>query len=214
MKNKLILLVLCCSCWSGYSQDVFVKTGKNFVDYSYTSSDGVVNPYLQSDTGSSYEIGYSFAFKKMKRFSYDISLTLNEFNAIVGVPESNVQYRTEYAGLQNSLSYSLIKFNRFALDATTGFNVSTIVYGKQAINGVLFDLNNLDGFKQVLVSPIFGLEANFYASKQLYLSLGYRYIKSMSTVKNPQEFRIQSNQFMLGVHFCIEPLVNNNFKKK
>jgi outer membrane receptor for Fe3+-dicitrate len=203
-----MFLMFCFCCWSGYSQDLYIKTGKNFVAYNFTSSEGVSNPYLERETGNSYELGYSFPFKKLHRFSYDVSITLNELNASVGLSQTSVKYKTEYAGIQNSIAFSFLKFNRFALDVTSGFNVSALVYGKQEVNGQLFDLENIDGFKQVLVQPTLGLEANLYASKQLYLSLGYVYSTSVNKVKFPEIFSIQTSQFSLGVHFLIQPIVH------
>jgi hypothetical protein len=208
MKNKLILLMFCFCCWSGYSQELFTKAGKNFVAYNFTSSDGVSNPYLEPETGNSYEIGYSFPFKRLHRFSYDVSITLSELNASVGFSQISVKYKAEYAGIQNSIAFSFLKYNRFVLDVTSGLNVSTIVYGKQEINGKLFDLENVNGFKQVLIQPTLGLEANLYASKQLYLSLGYVYSYSLNTLNFPEKFSIQTSQFSLGVHFVMQPIVH------
>jgi hypothetical protein len=43
---------------------------------------------------------------------------------------------------------SLCKSRRFAIEAKTGFNFSTTVYGKEEID-VVYDLKDLDGYKGV-----------------------------------------------------------------
>lgn len=192
------------TCSAVFSQEVYFKAGKNHTKYQYSTKEGVENTLFETDLGSVYELGYSFPFKRLKGFSYDVALTLNEFNAVVGVSQSNLKWKTEYAGIQNAISFTVLKVNRFALDVKTGFNLSTIVYGKEEVNGVVFDLKDLDGFKGVIIQPIFALEANFYASKHGYLSLGYSYSNSMSTVKYPEKFSFETNQVVFGIHLPIE----------
>lgn len=192
------------TCLSVFAQDVYFKAGQNHTKYKYTSDQGVKNRSFAVDLGSAYELGYSFPFTKINRLSYDVALTLNEYNAIVGVSQSSLKWKTEYVGIQNSVSFAVLEINRFAVDIKTGLNLSTIIYGKEEINGVVYDLKNLDGFKGLTVQPIFGLEAKFFASKHGYLSLGYTYINSFNKGKNSEKFSFATNQVLLGIHFPIE----------
>jgi hypothetical protein len=50
---------------------------------------------------------------------------------------------------------SLCKSRRFAIEAKTGFNFSTTVYGEE-IDGVVYDLKDLDGYKGVTTLIWFG----------------------------------------------------------
>jgi hypothetical protein len=54
---------------------------------------------------------------------------------------------------------SLCKSRRFAIEAKTGFNFSTTVYGKEEIDGVVY-LKDLDGYKGVTTQALFGLEVS------------------------------------------------------
>jgi hypothetical protein len=51
--------------------------------------------------------GYSFPLKKFK--AYDVALTLNGFNSIVGIPSANIRWKTQYAGVQNAISFAFVK---------------------------------------------------------------------------------------------------------
>jgi hypothetical protein len=64
---------------------------------------------------------------------------------------------------------SLCKSRRFAIEAKTGFNFSTTVYGKEEIDGVVYDLKDLDGYKGVTTQALFGLEVSFMLLKLLIL---------------------------------------------
>jgi hypothetical protein len=52
---------------------------------------------------------------------------------------ANIRWKTQYAGVQNAIP-SLCKSRRFAIEAKTGFNFSTTVYGKEEIDrGLRFE---------------------------------------------------------------------------
>lgn len=196
-----------------YSQNVYFKTGVNQTKYNYTSSLGEVSKVIHADLGNAYEIGYSFPFRKESRFSFDVGVGLNEYNSIVGVPYSTIKWKTAYAGLQSSAGFSVIKSNYFSLGIKAGFNVSTILYGKEDINGILYDIKKEHDFNGALLQSLFGLQANVYASKYCSLSVGYNYSQSLSTAKYPQNFSIETNQIMFGAHFQILKSEKNIFKK-
>jgi hypothetical protein len=77
---------------------------------------------------------------------------------------------------------SLCKSRRFAIEAKTGFNFSTTVYGKEEID-VVYDLKDLDGYKGVTTQALFGLEVSFMLLKP-YLTLSYTYLNSFNVVKS------------------------------
>jgi hypothetical protein len=212
MKKQLLFLVAFAMCSSVYSQEIYLKTGKNATMYKYIDSDGGENNSFSTELGNAFEIGYSFPLKKFKGFSYDVALTLNGFNSIVGIPSANIRWKTQYAGVQNAISFAFVKSRRFAIEAKTGFNFSTTVYGKEEIDGVVYDLKDLDGYKGVTTQALFGLEVSFYASKAAYLTLSYTYLNSFNVVKYPASFVFDTNQIAVGVHLPLDTKENENSK--
>jgi hypothetical protein len=204
MKKRILLLVAFATCLSASSQEAYFKSGKNFTMYHYKDVVGDVNNSFETELGSVYELGYSSPINGFNHFSYAVALTLNEFNSIVGKPDVHIRWKTEYVGIQPSISYSFVNTDRFSLAAEVGYNASVIVYGKEDINTVISDLKNTDGFKGLIVQQLLGLEAKFHASKQAYFSLGYNYLNSFDSDKGPEVFSIETNQIVLGVHFMLE----------
>lgn len=203
MKKKLLLLVAFATCFSAYSQEIFFKSGKNFTMYHYKDAEGIATDLFVNDSGSAYELGYSSPFIS-DHFSYNVALTLNEFNSIVGQPDISIKWKTEYVSAQGAISYAFIETGRFSIAAQLGLNAGVVLYGRQEINAVIFDLKNIDGFKGLIVQPLLGLEAKLFASKQMYLSVGYKYLSSIDSDKGLEKFSIETNQIVLGVHFMLE----------
>ena len=186
-----------------YSQDVYLKTGANHTKYHYTSAEGDKSVILQSALGNTYEIGYRFPFVNRSRIGYEVGLILNEYNAIVGVPYASVKWDTGYVGIQTAIVCPVVELDFFTLDVKAGVGVNTILYGKQDLNGVVYDLRRSKDFKGALFHVIVGLQANLQASEYCHLSIGYNYLNTISNIKKPQKFSFEVNQVMFGVHLAI-----------
>jgi hypothetical protein len=72
--------------------------------YKYIDSDGDENNSFSTEWEMHLRILVSI--KKFKGFSY-VALTLNGFNSIVGIPSANIRWKTQYAGVQNAISFAL-----------------------------------------------------------------------------------------------------------
>jgi hypothetical protein len=88
MKKQLLFSRFCHVFFCVFTGNLF-KTGKNATMYKYIDSDGDENNF--STELKCIWIGYSFPLKKFKGFSYDVALTLNGFNSIVGIPSANIR---------------------------------------------------------------------------------------------------------------------------
>lgn len=202
IKNYLLLALLMFSTHL-FSQKAYFLAGSNITSYSFKSSVGEMTTQLQSGTGSSYEIGYTSALKNQKIF-YDISLTLNDYNAMAGTPANNYKWETKYMGVQNAISFNLAVAKSFRLMLNGGINLSTIIYGKQTSNGVVYDLMSQDEFSGVLISPFIGAQTRYQLNDLGYLSLGYSFSKSLNPFNvSPDKLSFNNNQILFGIHFNI-----------
>ena len=186
-----------------YSQNVFLKVGSNHTSYHFTSAEGEESKVLQSGLGNAYEIGRRFHFINRSRLGYEISLILNEYNAIVGVPYASVKWNTGYAGVQTAIVCPVVELNFLTLDVRGGGGVNTLLYGKQDLNGVVYDLKSNKDFNGVLFHVFAGLQANLQASEDCHLSIGYNYSNSINKLKKPQKFSFEVNQVMFGIHLTV-----------
>ena len=199
MKRTVLFLLLIIS-GSLWAQNIYLKTGVNHSSYHYKSDAGEQTDDFQSELGNAYEIGYKSPLFNSSRFSYDVGLIFNEYNAIVGVPNANLKWKTGYVGIQSTILYPIINVESFSINLKAGGGLNTILYGKQDINGVVYDIKNNNDFNGVVLHAVLGLQANLKASEFCHLSVGYNYLKTFNTLKKPEQFYIESSQIMFGVH--------------
>lgn len=202
MKNYLLIAFLLLS-FQLFSQEAYFLAGSNFTKYVYKSSEGAITTQLQSGTGATFEMGYSIPFKNQKIY-YSLGVTLNDYNALAGSPSESYEWNTKYIGVQNAVSYTFSISNNFELAVKGGVNFSTLLYGKQNINGAVYDLMGQDEFSGIFLSPFAGVQTRYKLNEMGYLSLGYAFSKSMNPFNNSEEkLSFDTNQILFGIHFNI-----------
>jgi len=200
IKNTLLLFVAL-TVQQIHSQQIYLYAGKNFTTYDYTNSLGQSNSNVKSDTGNYYEIGYEHDFNE--KISYMVGLTWNQFNADGGNGFSIYSWKTNYLGIQNSISYSIIKTrDELELTVKAGLNTSTIIQGQQELNGVFYDLKNHEEFKGLVLQPLIGLNLEYVITDYFSLSLGYNLSKAFNISNSTNEkLSFNNNQIQFGLHF-------------
>lgn len=202
LKNFLLFTFLVASCQL-FSQEAYFLAGSNFTKYTFKSSEGAMTTQLQSGTGSTFEMGYSFPIKAEKIY-YSVGVTLNDYNAVAGSQSESYAWDTKYIGIQNAVSYNFPVSDNFQLVVKAGVNLATIIYGKQNIDGAVYDLTGQDEFSGMLISPFFGGETRYKLNDLGYLSLGYAFSKSINPFNTSQEkLSFNTNQILFGIHFNI-----------
>jgi outer membrane protein OmpA-like peptidoglycan-associated protein len=201
MKKIFITAVLLCFIQTIQAQEVYFYSGKNFTTYDFKNSSGNSNPNLKSGTGSFYEVGYNKNLK-YDRFSYSLAVALNEYNNTGGNTANSYNWNTQYLGVQTRLYYSYLKGKDYDLLSTIGLNASSLLSGKQQINGTYYDLTKEKEFTGFLFSPSIGLQFKYNVANLGYVSLGYNYVKSYNlTNSTNQKLGFTTNQLQFGVHF-------------
>jgi len=188
---------------NSYSQEVYFLTGSNFTKYNFSSGQGSMATSLDSGTGTSYEMGYTRPLKN-NRFSHTIGVNLNEYNAVAGSLANSYKWDTKYLGVNNSLDFSIPLTTNFKLFLKAGLNLSTIIYGKQEINGAIYDLKSQDEFSGLTFVPYTGIHLKYKLNDFGYLSFGYGYSRSLILFNISQEkLTTSTNQILFGIHFNI-----------
>lgn len=202
MKKLLLLAVIVMSFQNIHSQEIYLQTGKNFTKYDYKSDTGS-SPSLQAGSGNFYEIGYVMTLNNEK-LKYAIGLGLNEFNAIGGNAVSSYSWNTQYLGIDNTFSIAFVNWNGLQASANAGLGISTLIYGKQNINGEYLDLASQKEFSGLWIAPKLGLKASYNVDNDIYLSIGYAYSKSFNVLNGSDEkLSFNNNQIQFGVHFML-----------
>ena len=200
MRKLLILALIVLSYQNIHSQEIYLQTGKNYTKYDYDSNTSS-SPNLQSGSGNFYEIGYVMTLNNEK-LQYAVGLSLNEYNAIGGNAVSSYSWNTQYLGVQNTFSIAFVKKSGFQAAANGGLGISTLIYGKQNINGEYLDLSSQKEFSGLWIAPNLGLKASYNVDNDIYLSLGYSYSKSFNVSNSTDEkLSFNNSQIQFGVHF-------------
>ena len=195
-----MLMMIVMSYQSIQSQEIYFKTGKNFTQYDY-KSDTNSSPSLQAGSGNFYEIGYVMKLNNEK-LKYAIGLSLNEYNAIGGNAVSSYSWDTQYLGVENTFSIAFVNWNGLQASVNGGLGISSLIYGKQNINGEYLDLSSQKEFSGIWVAPKLGLTASYNVDNDIYLSLGYAYSKSFNLSNSTDEkLSFNNSQIQFGVHF-------------
>lgn len=203
MRKIYLLLIAFIAFSNSYSQEVYFATGSNITTYNFTSEQGTMTTPLQSGSGSTYEMGYTRPLKN-NRFSHSIGVNLNEYNAVAGNYANSYKWNTKYLGINNTINYLVPITNNFKLDIKAGINLSTIVFGKQEINGAFYDLKDQDEFSGLNFMPNAGLQLRYKINELGYFSFGYGMSRSLILFNISQEkLTTSTNQILFGIHFNI-----------
>lgn len=208
IKNYFLFLFLMVTL-SIFSQEIYFTTGKNYTKYLYKDANLQTNPNIQSGSGNFYEIGFTKPLAK-KNIFYSLGLSLNDYNALGGNTANSYRWDTQYLGLHGGLLYKFLSYktstkNTIDFLAKTGLNVSKLIYGKQEMNGVYYDLMHQKEFSGIILESSVGLMFKYTIPSFGGLSLGYDYCQSINVSNTLKEkLSFATNQIELGVHFNIK----------
>jgi hypothetical protein len=204
MRKLSLLLIAIIAITNSYSQEVYFLTGSNFTKYNFSSGQGSIATSLESGTGTTYEMGYTRPLKN-NRFSHTFGVNLNEFNVVAGSLANSYTWNTKYLGINNSLDFTVPLSKNFKLFLKAGLNLSTIIYGKQSINGAIYDLKSQDEYSGLSFIPFTGVHLKYKINDFGYLSFGYGVSKSVILFNISQEkLTTSTNQILFGIHFNIK----------
>lgn len=205
MKKKYFLFCILLLSNQLFSQQIYLKAGKNFTKYQYKDSKGQTNSNLQSGQGNFYELAVAIPFTN-EHFSYAGSLSLNEYNAMSGNTANSYRWDTQYLGIKGGLEYSFFPdvYASHNLDLTfnAGLLGQTIVYGKQEMDGTYYNLVSNKEFSGVLLGSSVGCQVKYAIPSFGFISLGYNYQYSVNVSNNsPEKVSFRTHQLGLGFHF-------------
>ncbi len=203
IKNYFLLIFIVGSC-QVFSQEIYLNAGKNYTKYIYTNALPQSSSKLQSGTGNSYEVGI-IKPDENEHFSYGLGISLNEYNAIGGTSASSYRWDTQYLGAAAKIYYSFLPDSKnidFLLNC--GLNGSTIIYGKQQIDGTYYDLVYQKEFSGIWIGASAAVQLKYQIESFGYLSLDYSVIQNLNVSNTTKEkLSFSTQQIALGFHFPI-----------
>ncbi len=200
MRKLIMLMMIVMSFQSIQSQEIYFKTGKSFTKYNYKSN-SESSPSLQSGSGNFYEIGYIMQLS-IENLKYAIGLNLNEYNTVGGDVNNSYSWNTQYMGIDNSISYAFFIKSGFQASANGGLGISSLIHGKQNLNGEYLDLSSQKEFSGIWIAPKLGIQFAYNVENDIILSFGYAFSKNYNLSNSTEEkLSFINNQIQFGVHF-------------
>lgn len=202
-KFFLVPFLLCCFYLSN-AQEVYFSHGKNLSQYEPAHLNDNQLP-LEQGIGNSFEIGYKSKFIGNTSFYYTLGLAYNQFNALGKTTGLNIEWKTNYVGLNTAFNYSLIKSKRSTISLKLGTSMQTLVYGKQEINQVQMDIVNNREFSGFNLGLQSGLVYNYRINSDCGVNLGYTHIQLINLSNSrPEKAFIGNQNWSVGFTIAIK----------
>lgn len=202
IKNYFLFLCFLMTS-SVFSQEIYFNTGKNYTKFIYKDANFQTNPNLQSGSGNFYEIGFTDLLATKKIF-YSVGLSLNDYNALGGNSANSYRWDTQYLGIETGILYQFFSYKNVDFLVKAGINVSSMIYGKQEVNWIYYDLKHQKEFSGILMGSSLGAKIKYCIPSFGALSLGYNFGQTINLTNSSKEkLSFNTNQLELGIHFNI-----------
>jgi hypothetical protein len=140
------------------------------------------------------------------KWQYKAGLSFQQFNATGKSATYDYSWKTDYLGIQNSLSYDIYTSNdeEVSVRINAGFTGSKIIKGEQMINNTRYNLTEEEDFKGLFLQPHIGLENEFLINESIKLGLGYRFSKAFRLNSDSKEkLNFINNSLYLNFKYSI-----------
>lgn len=193
MRKSFLIPLLLLFFYFSNAQEVYVLHGKNMTNYKQIKININAIP-LEKGIGNSFEIGYKSKFINNSHFFYTLGFAYNQFNALGKTTGLNVEWKTNFVGLNSAFHYSFIRNKKSDLSLKLGTNMHTLVYGKQEINQIQMDILNNREFSGLNIGLQSGLVYNYQINSDCSLNMGYTYVNLFNVSNSTEEKTLISNQ--------------------
>lgn len=193
MKKSFLLPFLLLYFHSSSAQEVYFSHGKNLTQFEPLNIVANQLP-LEQGIGNSFEIGFKSDYIKNTSFFYTMGIAYNQFNGLGRTDGLNMEWKTNYVGLNSTFNYSFVKSNRNTVSLKLGTSMQTIVYGKQEINQVQLDIVNNREFSGLNLGLQSGLVYDYKINTDFSVNAGYIYAHLFNLSNTTQEKAFITNQ--------------------
>jgi hypothetical protein len=206
MKQLSLIIILFLTVTAANAQGYYFNIGQNYTKYDYKNSLGQRNSNIKSDNGYMVDFGYQWNISSNVKWQYKAGLSFQQFNAVGKSATYDYSWKTDYLGIQNSLSYDIYTSNdeEVSVRINAGFTGSKIIKGEQMINNTRYNLTEEEDFKGLFLQPHIGLENEFLINESIKLGLGYRFSKAFRLNSDSKEkLNFINNSLYLNFKYSI-----------
>lgn len=203
--KKIVLVCFLFICFNfSNAQEVYFTHGKNISNYELIQESGDKIP-IENGIGNSFEMGYKSKYITTTPFYYTLGLSYNQFNSLGKTTGLNMEWKTNYIGLNYAFYYNFFQNKRSDFALKLGANMHTLVYGKQEVNQVQMDIVNNREFSGLNIGMQSGLVYNYHINSECSLVLGYTHTKLFNISNSTKEKVLLNNQnFSVGLTIRIK----------
>jgi len=207
-QNPLLIVAFLILSFTNFSnaQGYYFNFGQNYTKYDYKNSLGQRNSNIKSDNGIVVDFGFQWVVSSNEKWHYKAGVSLQQFNAKGANENFNYSWKTNYLGLQNSVSYALYSSSDddFVVNLNSGFTITKIINGEQLINNQSYNLTKESEFNGLYIQPHLGVENEISINDFVKLGLGYRFSKAIRTsTPESESLNFINNSFYINFKYLI-----------
>jgi len=207
-QNPLLIVAFFILSFTNFSnaQGYYFNFGQNYTKYDYKDSFGQRNSNIKSDNGIVVDFGFQWVVSSNEKWHYKAGISLQQFNAKGANENFNYSWKTNYLGLQNSVSYALYSSSDddFVVNLNSGFTITKIIKGEQLINNQSYNLTKESEFNGLYIQPHLGVENEISINDFVKLGLGYRFSKAIRTsTPESESLNFIINSFYINFKYLI-----------
>jgi hypothetical protein len=203
MKKLLLLLLLFLRIIdSGFSQDLYLKTGVNSTKFKFVDDKGQAILNFLPGIAPSFEIGYGYPISSFLVNEFGVSL--DGYNSKGDTKIRDYDYTTLYGGIRNSTAFNL-NFGKLEVGMVGLLGLSKILSGDQLINNSRFDLTEDADFKGAFFQRGIGINFNYFLKNQVLIGTGIDYsMVSKLKRKTSENLSFSTTRVLFGIHFILD----------
>ena len=187
---------------SGYSQDIYLKSGFNSTEFKFVDDKGQAIYKFLPAMAPSFEIGYGYPVSDFLVNEFGVSL--DGYNSKGDAKFRDYDYTTFYGGIRNSTSFK-VSFGDLEVGMVGLLGVSKILSGDQLINNSRFDLTEEVDFKGVFFQRGIGINFNYFVTNGVLISSGLDYsIASKLKGESLENLSFSTTRMLFGIHFILD----------
>lgn len=187
---------------SGFSQDIYLKSGVNSTRFKFVDDKGQAIYKFLPALAPSFEIGYGYSISDFLVNEFGVSL--DGYNSKGDTKFRDYDYTTFYGGVRNSTAFK-VSFGDLEVGVVGLLGVSKILSGDQLINNSRFDLTEQADFKGVFFQRGMGINFNYFVKNEVFISSGIDYSIASKLNRTPSEnLGFATTRVLFGIHFILD----------
>lgn len=211
MKKTLLTLITLSICFAAIAQHhIEIKSGVNFSSFVFKDSKSIKAKDLTHVFNNYSAISYEAHLGKNKRHIVRPELGFRQSGARIIKDKTKYEWKFNYLDVNLTYMFKFLGNDNYGLHVGAGPNLGFLLTGEQSIGEEYYDVIDENQIKILDVGLNFLANAQFKVSKNIFVSVEYRYGLGLLNIESDEDQRTRSTN-----HYILAGLLFNlNLKNK